>query len=77
MGYPRRQHRTQPLGRELAVVGDHPTVPLVALAHHERPAGLAVEQVAHRRLDEGPLVLDDEDLLDAPAGGPHDRGLHR
>src|SRR5206468_140902 len=42
-----------------------------------RALGLVVEDVADEELAEGPLLLDDEQLLQAARELPDDRGLHR
>src|SRR3990170_307227 len=50
---------------------------LVSLADHPRPHRLLEEDVARVQLDEAPLLLDDEQLLQAPRELADDAGLER
>jgi hypothetical protein len=53
------------VGVQLALGGQQPAALLVLLADDPRGVRGAVERVLHVELEEGELVLDDEDLLDA------------
>ena len=74
---PPGQQRAQPVGGQLAADRDQRPVPLVALAGHPGPLGLVVQVLADEALHERALLLDDEDLRDAPGGGPDDARLQR
>ena len=65
------------VGVELAVGRHQRTALLVALAHDARVLGVVVEHVAQEQLDERALLLDDQDLLEAPRELAHDARLHR
>jgi len=62
------------VGVELAHDRDEEPVLLVALAHDAGPVRHAVENVLGEHLDEGPLLLDHENLLEALGEIAHDRG---
>ena len=64
------------VGVELAHDLDEEPVLLVALADDARPVRHGVEDVLGEHLDEGPLLLDDENLLEAPGELADDPGLH-
>ena len=55
---------------------EHPAV-AVALAEDRRGTGPAVEEVLQPHLDEGPLLLDDDDLVQAAGEALDDRRLER
>ncbi len=65
------------IGVELADRRQQRPVLLVELAHHLRPVGHAVEDVLAEHLEEGALLLDHEDLLQAAPELAHDARLHR
>ena len=65
-----------PVGCQLAVGGHEPPAELVCLAHHPGCAGPVVENVLHEQFDEGPLLVQHQDLVEAPGEAAHDAGLH-
>ncbi|OPZ53734.1 MAG: hypothetical protein BWY91_01849 [bacterium ADurb.BinA028] len=56
---------------------DEPLAVLVEFAQHERPVGQPIELVLDEQLDEGALVLQDEDLLQPGGELPDDPALER
>ena len=64
------------VGVELAHDGDEEPVLFVALAHDAGPVRHGVERVLGEHLDEGPLLLDDENLLEALGELAHHPRLH-
>ena len=65
------------IGVQLAVGGHEGAVLEVPLADDAGMLGEVIEDVADEDLHEGALLLDDEDLLQAPRELAHDAGLHR
>jgi hypothetical protein len=65
------------VGVQLALRGQQPAALLVLLADDPRGVRGAVERVLHVELEEGELVLDDEDLLDALGQLADGGGLER
>ena len=66
-----------PVGVELAVGGHERPALLVGLADDPRALGLVVEDVADEELAERPLLLDDQELLEAPGELANGARLHR
>ena len=65
------------VGVELAEDGDERALLLVGLAHDPRAVRPAVEDVLGEQLEERPLLLDHQDLLEPPRELAHDARLHR
>ena len=66
-----------PVGAQLTVGGHQPAAALVGLAHHPGSTGPAVEDVPDEEFDEGPLLVQDQDLVEPSGEAAHDLGLER
>ena len=74
---PRIVGKRDEIGVELAVRGHEDLARLVALAHDAGTVREIVERLTEEQLDEAPLLLDDQHLLEPAGEGPDDLALQR